>query len=99
MGLLAGDTAVVAACAGDAVRGLASSHDNRAAVALGERALALIDAGGQPAPLPLLLVMTDVLDTLGEVALVDTLLTRADTVLDQGSFLAQSTRVLAEDEV
>ena len=81
LGLLAGDGAVVAACAGDAVRGLVAGHDNRAAAALGEQALALLDAGGQSASPGLLLAMIDAMDTLGMVERLDTLLARAEAVL------------------
>ena len=85
LGLLAGDAVVVAACSGDAVRGLVAGHDNRAAAALGEQALALLDASGQPPSARFLLAMIDALGTVGEVERVDALLAQAEARLAGGS--------------
>ena len=76
LGLLAGDAAVVEACAEDAVRGLAAAGQPRAAGETGDAAVALLEQAGRQPLLRLLTRTAEAWQTAGEGARAEAALAR-----------------------
>jgi tetratricopeptide (TPR) repeat protein len=81
LALLAGDAAVVAACSGFAVAGLAALYQPAIAGALGQQAIALLEAAGRPLPLRLLAETAEALQSAGDGAAADAVLAKGGAEL------------------